>query len=118
MPARQLADAVHHLGAGGLGRREGLVGAHRPGRLVEDAEVGEGSSDVDAEAKTGVGLVHIRLSRLPSHKFWPGRTTGLSGRGADSSFRSYRAPLAWLHRTAFSGPALAAPGGIDALGPA
>ena len=89
MPARELRDAVHHLGAGGLGRREGLVGEHRSRHLVEDAEVGERPANVDADAKAGVRLIHIRLTRLQSHKVK--EPTRLSAQPCSSfSARSYR----------------------------
>ena len=79
IPARERRDAGHHLGAGGLGGREGLVGAQRSRRLVEDAEVGERPADVDADAKPGSRLVPIH-SAPPSS---PSRPVGwLAGKPA------------------------------------
>ena len=99
MPARERRDAVHHLGAGGLGGREGLVGAHRARCLVEDAEVGERPADVDAEAKPGSRPIHIRSAPPPS------RLSGRAAGGPPHRPAAPRAPRSRLHRTAFAGGA-------------
>ena len=59
--ALQLGDAVHHLRAGGLRRRQGLERAHRARRLVEDAEVGERAADIHPDPVSGSQFIPVHL---------------------------------------------------------